>query len=241
MKDSIASRYDAVYQQVNDLASSRIRNGDQIKLVVVTKKQPIEKCREVIDAGALYLGENYPEEATEKYRSEEYKKVQLHLIGHLQSRKAKLVHPIFSYWHTIDRFEIAEKVNFIYEKNGIKLNSLIEVNLTHETLKSGFCMADEEDEKLLFSDIAKMLNLPGLNLCGLMTMGYYPDTPETNRSIFRNCKLLLENIQERFRLEQFTELSMGTSGDYATAIEEGSTIVRIGEKIMGPRSSKESA
>jgi hypothetical protein len=86
--------------------------------------------------------------------------------------------------------------------------------------------------------IKRLLHLPGIQLCGLMTMGFYPETPETNRKIYQTCRVLQQKIQEHYKLDNFCELSMGTSNDYGTAIMEGATFVRIGELIMGKRLPK---
>ena len=235
MVETIRSRYAEVCDKVNTLSNNRDWQKGIIRIIVVTKRQPIEACQEVIDAGATNIGENYVEEANEKYNTGISYKVNFHMIGHLQSRKSKLLDPLFSFMHTIDRFEIAKKVSKLYEEKEKCLKVLLEVNFTEELSKSGFRMNNDYEKKVFLNNFDTIRNLPGISICGLMTMGHFPSTPERNREIFRKCRILLEEINNKYSLNEFKELSMGTSGDYPTAIQEGATFVRIGELIMGRR------
>ena len=164
--------------------------------------------------------------------------VNFHLIGHLQSRKTKYLDPLFSYMHTIDSVDISEKVNGLFTEKGKCLKVLVEVNFTGEPSKSGFTISSQIEKQNFISIFEGINCLPAISLCGLMTMGYYPESPERNREIFGQCRTLLEEIQNKYALPDFNELSMGTSGDFVTAIEEGATFVRIGELIMGQRMEK---
>lgn len=235
MSESIASRYQRIFDEVHTLASRRAWQRDNLKLIVVTKKQKIDACLEVIAAGATDFGENYAEEAAEKFNNINNGKLNFHLIGHLQSRKIRLLFPLFSTLQTLDSLEISEKVNRYYAEKKAKINALIEINLTEEMNKSGFTINNAFEIEQFYYHFEKMIKLPNIQINGLMTMGYYPENEETNRLIFRRTKEIQEKLKEKFNLEGFEELSMGTSGDYQTAIQEGSTMVRIGEKIMGPR------
>ncbi len=235
MSESIASRYQRIFDEVHTLASRRAWKRDNLKLIVVTKKQKIDACLEVIAAGATDFGENYAEEAAEKFININNGKLNFHLIGHLQSRKIRLLFPLFSTLQTLDSLEISEKVNRYYAEKKAKINALIEINLTEEMNKSGFTINNVFEIEQFYYHFEKMIKLPNIQINGLMTMGYYPENEETNRLIFRRTKEIQEKLKEKYNLEGFEELSMGTSGDYQTAIQEGSTMVRIGEKIMGPR------
>ncbi len=238
VKSTITSRYVEISEKVNNLAYNRPWQREKVTLVVVTKKQPIENCLEVISAGATDLGENYPEEVIKKYPPEIFKNTRLHLIGHLQSRKIQFLGKAFSYWQTIDDLGTAKKVSDIYFDKGKKLPSLIEVNLSYEESKNGMVIGNNDQEMQFIESIKRLLKLPGIQLCGLMTMGFYPETPETNRKIYQTCRVLQQKIQEHYKLDSFCELSMGTSNDYGTAIMEGATFVRVGELIMGKRLPK---
>lgn len=235
VRSTISSRFIEIYERVTDLSNHRLYQKGKVKLVVVTKKQPIEKCLEVISAGATDLGENYPEEAITKYSAETLNNTELHLIGHLQSRKIQFLEKAFSYWHTIDYLGAAKKVSDRFSEKGRILPALIEVNLSNELSKNGIVIRDDSQEKQFIESIQSYLDLPGIKLCGLMTMGYYPITPDTNKNLFQKCRILQQKIQEHYKLNDFCELSMGTSSDYGTAIMEGATFVRIGELIMGKR------
>ena len=238
MEESIKTRYEKVLEQVISTSNKRYWQKGKTKVIVVTKRQRMEDCLEVISAGATDIGENYIEEANQKYSLSLSHDVNFHLIGHLQSRKTKYLDPLFSYMHTIDSVDISEKVNKLFTEKGKCLKVLVEVNFTGEISKSGFKICNENERKDFLSIIKGISCLPAISLCGLMTMGYYPETPETNREIFVKCRTLLKEIQNMNVLPDFNELSMGTSGDFVTAIEEGATFVRIGELIMGQRLEK---
>ncbi len=236
---SITTRYLKTDETVRRL--SKIQFGDQgrVKLVVVTKGQPLEACIEVIAAGAANLGENYPEETVEKFTGVDKNNFNLHMIGHIQSRKIKFLHPLFNYIHSIDSKELAVKVSNYFAQQESKVNALIEVDFTSETSKSGFHVNNPENQVKFIEMFEELLALEGLNIIGLMTMGYYPENEETNRNIFWLCNSLAKTLCDRYKTKSIVELSMGTSGDYKTAIAEGATMVRIGELIMGPRINKE--
>jgi len=239
MKETITSRYRRIADEVFALASHRDLNRNKIKLIVVTKRQTIDACLEVITAGAKDLGENYAEEAAEKYKIINKDKLNFHLIGHLQSRKIKYLCPTFSTIQTLDSLELTEKVNQYFLDRNESINALIEINLTNEINKSGFKINSKKETELFFETFGKIILLSNIKITGLMTMGYFPETEETNRVIFRKAFETLILLKEKFKIAEFDELSMGTSGDYKTAIEEGATMVRIGEKIMGSRDNQE--
>lgn len=233
--ETISKRFKMVSDEINMLANERSWQKGKINLVVVTKKKNIEDCIEVIEAGAKTLGENYVDEAAAKFKLINPQSINLHMIGHLQSRKIKLLFPLFTMIQTIDSIHIAEKMNKFYEEKGILIDSLIEINMTSEETKSGFTITNQTEEFSFLKIFEKLNSLPFLRLKGLMTMGYFPQDENTNCEIFKRIKILLEKLKEKYELDDFNELSMGTSMDYRTAIREGSTMVRIGEKIMGTR------
>ncbi len=236
MSETIAERFLRVQESVLHYANQRDWQRGNTKLIVVTKKQNIEACIEAEEAGARFFGENYAEEAVEKFKDVSFSNMQFHMIGHLQSRKVKLLAPLFSVVQTIDRFEIAEKLDRYYEGIAKKIDALVEIDLSGELTKSGFSLSNDADVADFYKIIEKMIGFKNINLVGLMTMGHYPQNEETNRAIFSLARRHLETVQSKLELASFNELSMGTSRDYVTAIQEGATMVRVGELIMGPRS-----
>jgi hypothetical protein len=233
--ERITARFQKTAETIRILSKAQFSNEEKIKLVVVTKGQPLEACLEVIAAGATNLGENYPEETFKKFEGFTLGNTNLHMIGHIQGRKIKLLHPLFQYIHSIDDLDLARKVNNYYIQQGVMVNVLIEVDFTSDFTKNGFRVNDTIEYANFINSFGELLKLEGLNIIGLMTMGNYPENEETNREIFKACRRLLNTITDRYKVKTLCELSMGTSGDYKTAITEGSTIVRIGELIMGPK------
>jgi hypothetical protein len=189
----------------------------------------------VIAAGATDLGENYAEEAIAKFGNLVTGTPNIHMIGHLQSRKIKYLYPLFSSIQTLDSMELSEKINRRYKEKESTIKTLLEINLTSETSKSGFPLSNSIKTDKFFKSFEQMIMMRNIKIIGLMTMGYFPENKETNRVIFRRARELLTKLRENYDLQGFDELSMGTSRDYQTAIQEGATMVRIGEKIMGSR------
>lgn len=226
MRSSIAENLKAVREKIKAAAFRAGRNPDDIKIVVVTKTIDIERIIEAIRAGALILGENRVQEAQKKVMSDELRvmsdEVEWHLIGHLQTNKAKTAVRLFDLIHSVDSLHLAREINKYAEGVGKIQDILIEVNVSGE--KSKYGIRPEELEGFL-KDISAFKSL---NVKGLMTMPPFSEDPEDSRYYFRRLKELAED----FRLN---ELSMGMSNDYEIAVEEGATMVRIGTAIFGER------
>ncbi len=234
--EAVKDRYLRITENINKACGDSGRDPKSVKLVVVTKKQPVDKIIEVLKAGATALGENYPQEAFEKKRSVPVEfSAHWHMIGHIQSRKIKYIVDSCDCVHTIDRLDVAKKLNQACSNTGLKLPVLVEVNISGEENKQGYRIQSTEDKDHFYAEIEQLIHLNFLDFCGLMTMPPFSTTAEESRWVFRGCRLLLEDIQERYRLPLLTQLSMGTSQDYEVAIQEGATYVRIGEAIMGER------
>lgn len=234
--EKISDRYLEIRERMIDACRKSGRNPDDAQLIVVTKKQPIEKIIQVIEAGAKILGENYPEEVVEKIHClPEEMTPQWHMIGHIQSRKIKYIVQHFSFVHTIDRISVAQKLNQNCEVENKVMPVLIELNLSGEESKQGYQVTNKGNVDSLINDIEEMKSLRHLDLCGLMTMPPLVTEKNDNRAIFERCRNLLDEIKNRCNLHGFTQLSMGTSQDYEIAIEEGATFIRVGEAIMGAR------
>jgi pyridoxal phosphate enzyme (YggS family) len=161
------------------------------------------------------------------------------MIGHIQSRKTRDIAPLFDWVHSVDRYKIARRLDMAAADLGRMLPSLIEVNVSGEESKYGFDLSAWPDDtgqiERFFEQVERMLELPALDLRGLMTMAPYTEEPETVRPIFRRLRELREALCERFPEREWPHLSMGMSADYEVAVEEGATIVRIGTALFGPR------
>ncbi len=224
--DFIHDNFHKVLDQIQTSAIHSGRKLENINLVVVTKGQSAEKIVQVIQAGARVLGENYPEETDKKIPliSPLPESVEWHMIGHLQTNKVKYIPPLFDYVHSIDRWELLEGL----ERYGKELRVLFEINLSREPQKHG---TTRDGLRSMFE---KTRGLSFVKPVGLMTMAPFTDDAEEARPVFRALRKLLEEVNKDFNL-QMTELSMGMSSDFETAIEEGATMVRVGTAIFGER------
>jgi pyridoxal phosphate enzyme (YggS family) len=236
---SIRERYEYTVDQITEAARRSNRNPEDVRLVVVTKSQPVEVAQAAIEAGVRILGENYPEEGVTKIQSLSAQSgVEWHMIGHVQSRKARLVVDHFALLHSLDSLRLAQRLNrFAAETNRI-LPTLLEINVGGEASKSGWDASDESQWDLFIPDVAAILDLSHLRVHGLMTMPPLGTEPEESRRFFLRLRLLRDHLATHFPDEDWHELSMGTSADYLVAVEEGATLVRVGTAIVGTRTRK---
>lgn len=229
METYIAANINKIRQRIAAAAARVNRVPDSIKLLAVTKTVSPSAIAQALDAGVTMLGENYVQEAKEKIAVME-KRVQWHMIGHLQTNKAKYAVNLFDYIHSVDRPELAEEINKRARRAGRKINILIEVNVSGEKTKNGIPAIRSVD---LIKNISPLENV---SIKGLMTMAPYSDNPEKSRPYFSELKNLQKKIiQEGITGILMEELSMGMTDDFEIAIEEGATIVRIGRAIFGER------
>jgi pyridoxal phosphate enzyme (YggS family) len=201
-----------------------------VRLVAVSKTKPAKLVREAIDAGATTFGENYIQEAREKIAALADLGVSWHFIGHLQTNKAKYAVRLFDLIHSVDSLKVAKALNKQAAKNDIRQDILVQVNISGEATKSGI----ETDECVKL--VEAVAGLKHLCLKGLMTMPPYFDRPEKARPFFTALRELRDHIR-RAAIPGVTmdELSMGMTGDFEAAIQEGSTMVRIGTALFGER------
>ncbi len=233
---SIRERYLATLERIASAVKRSGRNPDSVKLVVVTKAQPVEVARAAIEAGAKILGENYPEEGVMKIQSlREFSAVEWHMIGHVQSRKAQSVAGNFNFVHSLDSLKLAKRLDRFAGEAGRVLPVLLEFNVGGEESKSGWEASDEARWMELAGDVAETLSLPNLRVRGLMSMPPLGETAEFSRPFFQKVKRLQGFLCGQFPQADLSELSMGTSTDYEVAVEEGATFVRVGTAIVGPR------
>lgn len=231
----ILHNINTVQHKIRDAAIGCDRKPEDIRLVAVSKRFPHSDIIRGIEAGQKLFGENYIQEAAEKYDSliQDGATPQLHFIGHLQSNKAKTATEIFSMVETVDRLKLARQLNKHLANLNKTLNILIQVNIGRDQNKSGVL---PEDTEALLSAI-KEENLEQLIVCGLMTIAPFTADPEDARPFFRDLKTLSLKLsgKELFANDDKIELSMGMSNDFHVAIQEGATLVRVGTAIFGQR------
>ena len=206
------------------------RDPESIRLVAVSKRVPLERIREAVACGQTLFGENYLQEARAKMEQLEAG-LQWHFIGHLQSNKAKEAADSFGMIETVDRLKLGRALEKRAAAIGRSLAVLVQVNVGREPQKAG--ILPEEAENLLRG----LAEFEHLAVRGLMTMPPFFDAPETVRPYFRQLRRLSEDLAEKGLLGQHgpLELSMGMSGDFEVAIEEGATLVRVGTALFGSR------
>jgi pyridoxal phosphate enzyme (YggS family) len=233
---SIRERHQYTLDQIAEAARKSDRDSKEIRLVVVTKSQPVEVAEAAIEAGVRILGENYPEEGVMKIQSMAQKTgVEWHMIGHVQSRKASLVAEHFALLHSLDSLKLAQRLDRFAAEGDHILPVLLEFNVGGEESKSGWDASDEARWNMLLPDVAAILDLPNVRVHGLMTMPPLGTDPEESRRFFQRLRLLRDHLSTQYPKADWHELSMGTSADYAVAVEEGATLVRVGTAIVGAR------
>jgi pyridoxal phosphate enzyme (YggS family) len=206
------------------------RDPSSVRLVVVTKTIDHDRIREAVAAGASILGENRVQEAKEKIEALG-KPASWHLIGHLQTNKAKYAVKLFDLIHSVDNLELAAEIDRQAAKIGKVQEILVEVNIAGEASKAG--MAVKGAPAL----VAAAARLKNISIKGLMTMPPFSESPEDSRPYFSVLRELAETVaKENIPNASMKELSMGMSGDFEVAIEEGATLVRVGTAIFGGRS-----
>ncbi len=203
-----------------------------VKLVAVSKFNPIESIQEAYDAGQRLFGESRPQELAAKY-PELPKDIEWHFIGNLQTNKLKMVLPYVSMVESVSSEKLLREIDKFAVKHNLKINILLEVHIAQEESKHGF---SREEVLMLVEDMAKS-SLNGVELCGLMGMATYTDNLAQIKEEFDSLHCIYKGIKDKYgeNFPKFSELSIGMSGDYTIAIESGSTIVRIGTRIFGAR------
>jgi pyridoxal phosphate enzyme (YggS family) len=225
----LIKRLENVKDLINKAALKSSRDPESIHLVAVSKTIPANRVKEAIDAGVVILGENYIQEARNKYNALETYPVSWHFIGHLQSNKAKYAVRLFDLIHSVDTLKLARELNKQAKKINKIQDILVQINISKEPSKSG---ADIENATNLIKDIILFENL---SVKGFMAMPPFYNNPEKTRPYFIALRNLRNRIQTRFPSVVLDELSMGMTNDFEVAIEEGATFVRIGTAIFGER------
>lgn len=218
-----------VEKKVANAAQRVGRKPEEILLLPVTKTHPVEMIEPILEEGYEQIGENKVQEIKIKHEVFE-KRAVLHMIGHLQQNKVKQVLNKVSLIHSVDSLRIAEKIDKEAEKIGRVMDVLIQVNVAKDEAKYGFDMEEVEEILCILKDYKH------IRIQGLMTIAPFVSNPEDNRHIFRNLNDLFVDIRQK-NLDNINMkiLSMGMTNDYEVAIEEGSTLVRVGTGIFGAR------
>ena len=230
---SIAENLARVRAQIAQAAANANRNAEDVELVAISKTHDAAKVCEAVDAGQTLFGESRVQEARVKI-PELPSNLRWHFVGHLQRNKIRHALPLFELIHSVDSLALAQDINRIAEEDGLHPRVLLEVNVAGEGSKFGFT-----PEKLR-EDLENLLALPRLSILGLMTIPPIAEEAEASRKYFVQLRELRDRLQTGFHVD-LAQLSMGMTQDFAIAVEEGATLVRVGTAIFGERSRKKQA
>ncbi len=218
-----------IAEQINNILSSLPAH---VQLIAVSKTKPSALIQEAYQNGQKIFGENKAQEMSAKH-SELPKDIQWHMIGHMQSNKVKYIAPFVSLIHSVDSLALLIEINKQALKNNRVISVLLQFHIADEETKFGLSLKEAQD--LLNSK--EYATLQNIQICGVMGMATFSDDSDQIRKEFRQLKSIFNELKNTFfsAQENFKEISMGMSGDYKIAIEEGSTLVRIGSSIFGGR------
>lgn len=229
LKENLAN----VEKNIEQACKNAGRSRDEVTLIAVSKTKPVEMLQEIYDENIRDFCENKVQELCSKMEQLP-SDIRWHMIGHLQRNKVKYIVGKVELIHSVDTYRLAEEINIQAKKQNVIVPILVEVNIAHEESKFGI---SAEDAILLVEEISKLENI---RIKGLMTIAPYVENPEDNRLYFRKIKQLSVDITNKNIDNVFMEiLSMGMTGDYMVAIEEGATMVRVGTGIFGERNYKQ--
>jgi PLP dependent protein len=215
-----------------NIQSIRKHIPPRVQLVCVSKFNPNESIRAAYETGERFFGESKVQELCEKQETLP-QDISWHFIGHLQSNKIKYIVPFVSLIHGVDSFKLLAEIDKQAAKAGRTINCLLQIHIAREDTKFGF----SADELLEMLGVGEWRTLKNIRICGLMGMATFTDDREQIRTEFRGLKTLFDQVKTNYFASEssFCELSMGMSDDYQIAIEEGSTLVRVGSLIFGAR------
>jgi pyridoxal phosphate enzyme (YggS family) len=201
-------------------------------LVAVSKTHPIERIIEAYEAGQRDFGENKVQDLVEKYEALP-KDIRWHMIGHLQSNKVKYIAPFVHLIHGVDSFKLLQEINKQGQKNGRRISCLLQFHIAQENTKFGLSL----DEATAFLSSPEYQTFNHVQLCGVMGMATFTENIAQIRSEFQSLQAIFHALKSTHfsAVTEFKEISMGMSDDYSIAIEEGSTLIRVGSKIFGRR------
>ncbi len=224
---NVVANLEAVQERVADAVAKSGRSPDAVQLIAVSKKQDAEKVREAFDAGQSIFGESRVQEARVKIPLLP-SAMRWHFMGNLQKNKIRHALPLFELFHSIDSLTLAEDMERIADEEGVRPRVLLEVNVAGEGSKIGFSPLRLREE------MDRLLPLSRVEIDGLMTIPPFASEAEDSRRYFVTLRELRDELESEFAVK-LPQLSMGMSNDYAVAIEEGATLVRVGTAIFGGR------
>ena len=227
---SIAENLERVREQIAQAAAKANRDLGDVELVAISKTHDAAKVREAVEAGQTLFGESRVQEARVKI-PDLPSNLRWHFVGHLQKNKIRHALPLFELIHSVDSLALAQDINRIADEDGLHPRVLLEVNVAGEGSKFGFT-----PEKLR-EDLENLLALSRLSILGLMTIPPIAEEAEASRKYFVQLRELHDRLQTEFHVD-LAQLSMGMTQDFAVAVEEGATLVRVGTAIFGERSRK---
>ena len=206
--------------------------GTNTTLIAVSKTHSIERIREAYEAGQRDFGENKVQELVEKYEALP-KVIRWHMIGHLQSNKVKYIAPFVHLIHGVDSFNLLKEINKQGQKNGRQISCLLQFHIAQEDTKFGLSL----EEAKVFLAGPEFSLLDHVRICGVMGMATFTENTAQIRKEFQNLHAIYQQLQSSYFSSnaEFKEISMGMSDDYPIAMEEGSTLIRVGSKIFGKR------
>jgi len=224
----IAENFAEVQRRISQAIQKSGRKPNEVRLVTVSKQVECSQIQEARTAGAVVFGENKIQDAVPKVDELGAEGISWHFIGHLQQNKVKFLHARFELIHSVDSFELAEKIAKQCQAENRVQSILLQVNISGEAAKFGMNPAELKEQVQAFS------RLQGVRVQGLMTLPPFDPDPENSRSVFSQLRELRDQCEKKNRLT-LPELSMGMTNDFEVAIEEGATLVRVGTAIFGPR------
>ncbi len=229
VKGGISENIRQVEEHIRKACENSGRNIQDVTLIAVSKTKPVSMLKEAYDCGCRHFGENKVQELVDKYEQLP-KDIKWHMIGHLQRNKVKYIIDKAYLIHSVDSLRLAEEISKEAQKKGVTAHILVEVNIAAEETKFG---TTREEALALVKEIA---HLPSIRVEGLMTIAPYVENPEKNRQYFADLyQLSVDITRENIDNINMGVLSMGMTGDYEVAVEEGSTYVRVGTGIFGER------
>ena len=232
----INHNYQLVMERIIQVSLTTGREPGNIRLIVVTKTHPVEVIKELTLLGVHHIGESYVNEGIPKIMAlSDQAEIVWHMVGHVQSRKAHQVCDHFDYLHSLDNLKLARLLNRFAEEKGRVLPVLLECNVSGEHSKYGWPIWSDADWESLYPVLEEVLSLPYVDIKGLMTIAPFLPNAEDTRPFFKRLREFRDFLSRRFPKAKLDDLSMGMSGDYEVAIQEGATWIRIGQAILGPR------
>lgn len=226
---TLQDNYNSVNNEIKMACERSGRNTDDVVLIAVSKTKPVEMLQQIYDCGCRDFGENKVQELIDKY-DRLPKDIRWHMIGHLQTNKVKYIVDKVYMIHSVDSYKLANEISKEAVKKGVTVKVLLEVNVAEEESKFGIT----SEETLSFYNEVSVL--PNIEVCGLMTIAPYVENCEENRQYFVKLHQLNIDIASQKKDNDYRKLlSMGMTGDYQVAIEEGATHVRVGTGIFGTR------